>query len=229
MKSILQCLENLEDDVGSLTEKVEDLSNAHDVHEKKCLNDNDEVQEKMSSMHSKVLEIRQLVGVTALSKGVATHKVISEMKRGSVVDPNGFMIPPDELIRKTEIRSQQNGEERLGSRSPRKTRSRSPTKSPTKPRKQGWEIRDEQRKAAIALKEQNTGTNGHIEDTSDKEDEVQERPRAARSKSRATLDSPRRRTRSPTKKIQPFQRMVSDDIESNAGSDESFKNTEETN
>ena len=96
----MEYLETIEDDIGSLTEKVEDLSNAHDVHEKQCFNDNDLVQEKMDSMHSKVLEIRQLVGVTALSKGVASFKVISEMKRGSIIDQHGFMVPLDEVKEK---------------------------------------------------------------------------------------------------------------------------------
>ena len=54
----------------------------------------------MGSMHSKVLEIRQLVGVTALSKGVASFKVISEMKRGSIIDQHGFMVPLDEVKEK---------------------------------------------------------------------------------------------------------------------------------
>ena len=236
LKSILEYLEHIEDDIGCLTEKVEDLTNAHDVHEKQCFHDNDTMQEKMASMQNKVTEIRQLVGVNALSKGVATHKVISEMKRGSIIDHSGFMVPSDDLKGRSSI-VEENGEDvterkkspqKRRSRSPTKKRSASPTKTVTKPVKQGWEYREEERKA---MREKNVIQNGHaVNDTENNvESPIKDRPRAARSKSRAAPGSPRKRTRSPTKKLEAIRRRMSADIESYDGSDESLRALEEMN
>ena len=110
------------------------------------------------------------MGVTALSKGVASFKVLNEMKRQSVVDAHGFMIPLSDLKKIQEKFSENNGngliesphlenteepapEERRRSGSPRKSKRE---KSPTKPQKQKWEFRDEARKAKVALNRQQT-------------------------------------------------------------------------
>ena len=36
LKTILEYLENIEDDLGTLTERVEDLTHAHQVHKGHC-------------------------------------------------------------------------------------------------------------------------------------------------------------------------------------------------
>ena len=68
-KSILECLEQMEEDMGNLKEKVSDFRAAHRVHEERCINDDITTTNKIIAMNEKVLEIRQLVGVDALSKG----------------------------------------------------------------------------------------------------------------------------------------------------------------
>ena len=52
-------------------------------------------------MHAyvKVLEVRQLVGVDALSKGLASFKLINEMKRNATIDESGFMFTQNEQVR----------------------------------------------------------------------------------------------------------------------------------
>jgi len=220
LKTILEYLENIEDDLGTLTERVEDLTHAHQVHKGHCKDEHEEAQEKLSSMHSKIGEIRQLVGVTALSKGVASFKVLNEMKRQSVVDAHGFMIPLSDLKKIQEKFSENNGnglkesphlentedpapEERKRSGSPKKSKRE---KSPTKPQKQKWESRDEARKAKVALNRQQTeeregkaGAEGWDEEGA----ATVERPRAARTRSRSKSPNKRSsagRSESPRKK-----------------------------
>ena len=48
---------------------------------------------------SQVLEVRQLVGVDALSKGLASFKLINEMKRNATIDESGFMLAQNEQVR----------------------------------------------------------------------------------------------------------------------------------
>ena len=45
-----------------------------------------------------VLEVRQLVGVDALSKGLASFKLINEMKRNATIDESGFMLAQNEQV-----------------------------------------------------------------------------------------------------------------------------------
>ena len=47
---------------------------------------------------SQVLEVRQLVGVDALSKGLASFKLINEMKRNATIDDSGFMLTQKEQV-----------------------------------------------------------------------------------------------------------------------------------
>ena len=47
---------------------------------------------------SQVLEVRQLVGVDALSKGLASFKLINEMKRNATIDESGFMLAQNEQV-----------------------------------------------------------------------------------------------------------------------------------
>ena len=113
LKSILDCLEMMEEEVGSLKEKISDFRAAHRVHEERCINDDIVTTNKINSMNEKVLEIRQLVGVDALSKGVdadihfnkltkllfpglASFKLINEMRRNATIDESGFMVPIDD-------------------------------------------------------------------------------------------------------------------------------------
>ena len=63
----------MEEEMGSLKEKISDFRAAHRVHEERCINDDIVTTNKINSMNEKVLEIRQLVGVDALSKGVDTY------------------------------------------------------------------------------------------------------------------------------------------------------------
>ena len=79
-----------------MKEKVIDLSEAQIVHEARCSNDENITSSKLISMNDKVLEIRQLVGVDALSKGLASLKLINDMRRNAYIDENGFMIHMDE-------------------------------------------------------------------------------------------------------------------------------------
>ena len=90
-KSILEFLETMEDEIGNLTEKVEDLSASHKVHEKRCNNDNVITTNKLNAMNDKDLEIRQLTGVNASSQRLAN--LLNEMKRKAIIDENGFTIP----------------------------------------------------------------------------------------------------------------------------------------
>ena len=90
-KSILEFLETMEDEIGNITEKVEDLSASHKVHEKRCDNDNVITTNKLNAMNDKVLEIRQLTGVNASSQRLAN--LLNEMKRKAIIDENGFTIP----------------------------------------------------------------------------------------------------------------------------------------
>ena len=53
-------------------------------------------------MNDKVLEIRQLVGVNALSKGLESFKIINEMKRNPIIDENGFMVPIEDQKQQNE-------------------------------------------------------------------------------------------------------------------------------
>ena len=84
-KTILEFLEQLEEEMGDLKEKISDYSVASRLHEEQCLEDDLLTANKLNSMNDKVttkllllnipvivlqiLEIRQLVGVDALSKG----------------------------------------------------------------------------------------------------------------------------------------------------------------
>ena len=54
MKSILECLEMMEEEVGSLKEKISDFRAAHRVHEERCINDDIVTTNKINSMNEKV-------------------------------------------------------------------------------------------------------------------------------------------------------------------------------
>merc|ERR1719277_1781758 len=85
----------MEEEMGSLKEKVSDFSAAHKVHEERCINDDITTTNKLNAMNERVLEIRQLVGVDALSKGLASFKLINEMRRNAKIE-DGFMVPLEE-------------------------------------------------------------------------------------------------------------------------------------
>ena len=231
----------MEGELGSLTEKVEDLSASHKVHEERCNNDDIITTNKLNSMNDKVLEIRQLVGVTALSKGLASFKLINEMKRTSIIDENGFMVP---------LEDQQGTEGESEKRGTMTERTKS-SKKPTAPKIQGWEVRDMKRKQSLQAKSDNLtqnwktsyhtqGLNAEKESLSEEiegdtamdnnvdgkdtppstgsdtfDDQTVERPRAARAKTRERSVSPRKRTRSPTKKLDAIKRMISTENEKN--------------
>ena len=95
-KTILEYLEQLEEEMGDLKEKISDYSVASRLHEEQCLEDDLLTANKLSSMNDKVttiririkysrdnkivlqiLEIRQLVGVDALSKGKYSKLIIN--------------------------------------------------------------------------------------------------------------------------------------------------------
>ena len=98
----------MEDELGSLTEKVEDMSASHKIHEERCQSDDAITTYKLNAMNDKVLEIRQLVGVNALSKGLASFKLINEMKRSAIID-NGFMTVPLDTGQKLEHQKTEEG------------------------------------------------------------------------------------------------------------------------
>ena len=68
IETILGFLESMEDELVSLTEKVEDMSASHKIHEERCQSDDAITTNKFNATNEKVLEIRPLVGVNALSK-----------------------------------------------------------------------------------------------------------------------------------------------------------------
>ena len=131
------------------------------------------------------------------------------MRRGSVIDAQGSTVPLDEFKEKDTV-----GEEIIDiskDSDKQKNNNERRSRSPKKPRSR--EIREEQRKATLTIKEQqalgNSGSANRtdLSSTSSEniEDAIIERSRPARSKSRAPTDSPRKRTRSPTKKLQSFK------------------------
>ena len=151
----------MEDELGSLTEKVEDLSASHKVHEERCYNDDAITTNKLNAMNDKVLEIRQLVGVNALSKGLASFKIINEMKRNAIIDENGFMVPLEDQKNQNENIEDVNEtttieDENKKTKNMRKgsmitERTKSPRKV-TAPKLQGWEIREQKRKQSLKAK-----------------------------------------------------------------------------
>ena len=247
-KTILDFIESMEDEMGSLTEKVEDLSASYKVHEERCFNDDVITTNKLNAMNDKVLEIRQLVGVNALSKGLASFKIINEMKRNAIIDENGFMVPLEDQKTNSEVIEEKGDtvvieEDNKRKKSVRKNsvmpeRMKSP-KKPTAPKMQSWEVRDMKRKESLKAKgddpthnwkilSETIGFNGKQQSVSEERDQVKngkdtssstgsdglddgsvERPRAARSKTRTRSVSPRKRTRSPTKKLQEIKRRIS--------------------
>ena len=236
-KTILEFLDSMEDELGSLTEAGEDMSASHKVHEERCDSDDAVTTNKLNAMNDKVLEIRQLVGVNALSKGLASFKIINEMKRNAIIDKNGFMVPLEDQKPEHQITDDGNENKSTKRGSIMAERSPKPQKSPKKltaPKLQGWEKREQKRKQSVHAKADDpthnwkmlgdtlgfAGTkeegdnmkNGKDSPTSgsDTFDEpVVDRPRAARTKDRTRSVSPRKRTRSPTKKLEEIKRRIS--------------------
>ena len=234
----------MEEELGSLTEKVEDMTASHKVHEERCRNDDVITTNKMIAMNNKVLEIRQLVGVNALSKGLASFKIINDLKRNSIIDSTGFMVlnhdqkPEDRIIEegnetpmsRDDIKRNKNNTKSNS----KKGRNQSPRRKLTAPKLQGWEKREQKRKQSLKakgddqpenLKQMNETLEGGAEQESISEEgerarnssvgsdtfeePMVERPRAARTKTRNRSVSPRKRTRSPTKKIDEIKRRMS--------------------
>ena len=245
-KSILEFLETMEDEIGNITEKVEDLSASHKVHEKRCDNDDVITTNKINAMNDKVLEIRQLIGVNALSQGLASFKIINEMKRKAIIDENGFMVtiedqkPQYETIEdKNESSALEDDNKRM--KSPRKGKM-------TAPKFQGREIKEQKRKQSLRAKGDDpthnwkmlseaigfTAKNDPIseegdfvrngKDTSSNSSEtfdekLTERPRGARNKTRTHPESPRKRTKSPTKKLEGMKRSLPNNLADNGSED----------
>ena len=104
----------MEEEVVGLKEKVSDFVASSKVHEERCINYDITTTNKLNTMNEKVdpsfmrscdlfifvqvLEVRQLVGVDALSKGLASFKLINEMKRNATIDESGFMLAQNEQV-----------------------------------------------------------------------------------------------------------------------------------
>ena len=103
----------MEEEVVGLKEKVSDFAASSKVHEERCINYDITTTNKLNTMNEKVytlplwdlviylsqvLEVRQLVGVDALSKGLASFKLINEMKRNATIDESGFMLAQNEQV-----------------------------------------------------------------------------------------------------------------------------------
>ena len=104
----------MEEEVVGLKEKVSDFVASSKVHEERCINYDITTTNKLNTMNEKVttyfvsqvfkniclkvLEVRQLVGVDALSKGLASFKLINEMKRNATIDDSGFMFTQNEQV-----------------------------------------------------------------------------------------------------------------------------------
>ena len=196
-----------------------------------------------------------------MSKGLASFKLINEMKRNAIIDENGFMVPIEDQKPQQETIEDLNEssiveDDNRRSKSMRKgstmnERTKSPRKL-TAPKLQGWEMREQKRKQSLRAKgddpshnwkmlsetigfnanrdsiveEGDLGKNG--KDTSSTgsdtfEEQIIERPRGARSRTRSV--SPRKRTRSPTKKLEAIKRRLS--ITSTERNEDSPKNNED--
>ena len=66
-KTILEYLEQLEEEMGDLKEKISDYSVASRLHEEKCLEDDLTTANKLNSMNDKVTTIITLLLITRLS------------------------------------------------------------------------------------------------------------------------------------------------------------------
>ena len=66
-KTILEYLEQLEEELGDLKERISDYSAASRVHEEKCVEDDITTTNKLNSMNDKVTTIITLLLITRLS------------------------------------------------------------------------------------------------------------------------------------------------------------------
>ena len=108
-----------------------------------------------------VLEIRQLIGANALSQGLASFKIINEMKRKTIIDENGFIVPSEDqkpqyetIEDKNESSALEDDNKRM--KSPRKgkmttERIKSPRKV-TAPKAKAREIKEQKRKQSLRAK-----------------------------------------------------------------------------